>query len=437
MRMNRSFDTVFAPSGAIGGAIVVIRVSGPDARAVAGKVLDRDVTARVGMLLHARILHHGAVADDCMAVFFRAPNSYTGEDMLELHCHGGFETVKTVLSVLSAAGGVPAAAGEFTKRAFLNGKMDLSQAEAVMDVINAQAQSSLRAALDQLGGGVSRRIRNAETLLLDARAALEAAIDYPDEAEEDAYAALPERLAAATRELDMLIAEGRKAKVLREGLKLVILGRPNVGKSSLLNILLGEERAIVTAAAGTTRDVLDEPLSVEGVPVRLIDTAGLRDAKDEAERIGVDRARKALAAADAVLLVLDGSVPETEADRALLEETAKKKRLVIANKCDLGVCVDADLAVSCKTGEGVETLKHRIAAFAELPAQSTACITNERHIRALETARDAVVHAAEQTEPDCIATDLTEALHALGTITGTDVDAEVIDRIFANFCVGK
>lgn len=435
--MNEFFETVFAPSSALGGAIAVIRVSGPNARGIADAILDRDVTARPGMLLHARILQNGAVADDCMAVFFRSPNSYTGEDMLELHCHGGLLTVRTVLSVLSAAGGTPAAAGEFTKRAFLNGKMDLSQAEAVMDVINAQAESSLRSALDQLGGGVSRRIRSAETLLLDARAALEAAIDYPDEAEEDAYTALPERIGAATRELNELIAQGRKARVLRDGLRLVILGRPNVGKSSLLNALLGEERAIVTSIAGTTRDVLDEALSVEGVPVRLIDTAGLRDAHDEAERIGVDRARKALAAADAVLLVLDGSMPETDEDRTLLKETEGYKRIVIANKCDLGDCVGADLRISCKTGEGIEQLKQRIAAFADLSAQSTASITNERHIRALETARDAAAHAAEQTEPDCIATDLTEALHALGTITGTDVDAEVIDRIFQNFCVGK
>ena len=437
MRMNESFDTVFAPSTSIGGAIAVIRVSGPNARGIAKTILDRDVTARPAVMRHVRILNCGAVADDCMAVFFRAPKSYTGEDMLELHCHGGIQTVRAVLETLSETGAVPAQAGEFTKRAFLNGKMDLSQAEAVMDVINAQAESSLRAALDQLGGCVSRRIRTAETALLDARASLEAAIDYPDEAEEQAYVGLPKLLRAAIAELDALIEEGRKARVLRDGLKLVILGRPNVGKSSLLNALLGEDRAIVTSVAGTTRDVLDERLSIDGVPVRLIDTAGLRDAHDEAERIGMDRARQMLAAADAVLLVLDGSMPLTDADKALLSETRDRKRIVIANKSDLGRCVDADLAVSCRTGEGMDALKHRIAAFADMPAQSTACITNERHILALETARDAATHASEQTEPDCIATDLTEALHALGTITGTDVDAEVIDRIFRNFCVGK
>ena len=437
MSINETFDTVFAPSSAVGGAIAVIRVSGQKTREIAETILDRDVCKDPGRLVHTRILRGGDVADDGMAVFFRAPHSYTGEDMLELHCHGGYATVRTVLALLSEAGGAPAPAGEFTKRAFLNGKMDLSQAEAVMDVINAQAASSLRSALDQLGGGVSRRVRSAESRLLDARSALEAAIDYPDEAGADAEAALPVLLADAAEELDALIEEGRRGRVLRDGLKLVILGRPNVGKSSLLNTLLGEDRAIVTAAAGTTRDVLDERVTIENVPVRLIDTAGVREAQDEAERIGVDRAKRSLETADAVLLVLDGSVPETEEDRALLRETEGQRRIVLANKCDLGVRAQADLAISCKTGAGIAELKRRIAALANMTGQPLACITNERHVRALETAATALSHARTQTEPDCIATDLADALHALGTITGTDVDAEVIDRIFANFCVGK
>ena len=435
--MNETFDTVFAPSTAIGGAIAVIRVSGGKTREIAARVLDRDVTARPGMLRHVKILRGADAVDDGMAVFFKAPHSYTGEDMLELHCHGGVQTVRGVLFALSLAGGVPAEPGEFTRRAFLSGKMDLSQAEAVMDVINAQAESSLKSALEQLSGSVSRRLSAVENALLDARSALEAAIDYPDEAEEAAYASLPAVLKAATDGIAALIEEGRRARVLRDGLKIVILGRPNVGKSSLLNALLGEDRAIVTAAAGTTRDVLDERLSVAGVPVRLIDTAGIREAADEAERIGVDRARQATETADAVLLVLDGSMPLTAEDRRLLSETAGKTRIVVANKCDLGGNVPDALPLSCKTGEGLDALKNRMAALATPAAQSTAAITNERHIRALELAHDALLHAAHETEPDCIATDLSEALHQLGTITGTDVDAEVIDRIFANFCVGK
>lgn len=435
--MNESFDTVFAPSSAVGGAICVIRVSGGHTRAIADQILSKPVTARPGMLRHVKILRGGETVDDCMAVFFAGPSSYTGEDMLELHCHGGSETVRTVLSVLSEAGGVPAEPGAFTKRAFLNGRMDLSEAEAVMDVINAQAESSLRSALEQLGGSVSRRIGAAESMLLDARSAIEAAIDYPDEAEESAYASLPDTLKTAGTEIAALIEEGRRGRILRDGLKLVILGRPNVGKSSLLNALLGEDRAIVTAAAGTTRDVLDERLSIGGVPVRLIDTAGVREAADEAERIGVERAKRALERADAVLLVLDGSMPKTEEDDALLRMTEGRTRIVIANKSDLSTCVFDALPISCKTGEGIGELKARIAALAAPSVQSTAAITNERHVRALELALEAIRHAAEQTEPDCIATDLSEALHQLGSITGTDVDAEVVDRIFANFCVGK
>ena len=435
--MIESFDTVFAPSSAIGGAIAVIRVSGDRTQAIAEKLLNKPVSDRPNLLRHVRILRDGQTIDDCMAVYFRAPHSYTGEDMLELHCHGGMTTVRCVLSALSEAGGVPAGPGEFTRRAFLNGKMDLSEAEAVMDVINAQTETSLKSALEQLSGSVSRRVRAVEEQLLNARSSIEAAIDYPDEAEESAYASLPAALREAGETLAALIEEGRKARVLRDGLKLVILGRPNVGKSSLLNALLGEDRAIVTAAAGTTRDVLDERLSIGGVPVRLIDTAGVREASDEAERIGVDRAKRALETADVVLLVLDGSEELTPEDEALFKETEGKTRVVIANKCDLGKRISDALPLSCKTGEGLTELKRQIETIAKPAAQSTAAITNERHLSALEHALEAVRHAEGQTEPDCIATDLSEALHALGSITGTDVDAEVIDRIFAHFCVGK
>ena len=435
--MIQTFDTVFAPSSAIGGAICVIRVSGEQTRAIAEQLLDKPVSNTPGRMRHTQIRRNGTLLDDCMAVFFKAPKSYTGEDMLELHGHGGMTTVRGVLNALSEAGGVPAGPGEFTRRAFLNGRMDLSEAEAVMDVINAQAESSLRSALEQLSGSVSRRVRAVEDRLLNARSALEAAIDYPDEAEETAYATVFDDLRIAAETVRTLLEEGKNGRVLRDGLKLVILGRPNVGKSSLLNTLLGEDRAIVTAAAGTTRDVLDERLSIGGVPARLIDTAGVREASDEAERIGVDRAKKALETADAVLLVLDGSEELTAEDEELLRETAGRTRIVIANKCDLGTRIKNALSVSCKTGEGIDTLKQRIEAIAKPAAQSTDAITNERHLSALSQALNAIAHAADQTELDCIATDLTEALHHLGAITGTDVDAEVIDRIFSNFCVGK
>lgn len=434
-------DTIFAPATALGGAIAVIRISGPRA-ADAVALLSADVTRTPRRMCVVRIGMDGETVDDGMAVFFAGPRSYTGEDMVELHCHGGGQTVQRVLALLSARGFRPAEAGEFTRRAFLNGKMDLAQAEAVMDVINAGAEQSLKAALAQLHGSVSREVGAVESLLLDALSGIDAAIDYPEEAEADAYAALPEQLAAAQARIAALIAGGRQGRVLRDGLRVAILGRPNVGKSSLLNALLGRERAIVTGVAGTTRDVLDEKTSMAGVPVRLIDTAGIREAADEAERIGVDRAREALQLSDVALVVLDGAESLTDGDRALLAETETHCRIVLLNKCDLPRAAKTDvpagaLPVSARTGEGLPALCERIVELAVPNRADAAYITNERHLHALERAAAALDAAAGATELDCVATDVREALHALGAITGTDVDESVIDRIFARFCVGK
>lgn len=431
----RQTDTVFAPSTAIGGAIAVVRVSGPDTRTIAHALVKRELVPR--MLIYTPICEHGFLLDDAMAVFFARPNSYTGEDMLELHCHGGMQTVRRISDALLRLGARPAEGGEFTKRAFLNGKMDLIQAEAVMDVINAQAEASLRSALFQLGGGISQDVCAIETILTDARASVEAMIDYPDEMEADVLSVLPNTLDDLLGKLDALIENGYHARVLRDGLRVVILGRPNVGKSSLFNALLGESRAIVTDAAGTTRDVLDERILLNGVGVRLMDTAGLRKAADEAESIGIDRARQAQRTADLTLVVLDGSESLTDEDAAILSETEGRNRIVLSNKSDLGICAAADLAVSCKTGEGLAELKERIGSFANPSLADTTYLTNMRHIRALERARDALRQARFQAEPDCIATELREAAHQIGTITGSDVDEQLLDRIFENFCVGK
>ncbi|MDO4572879.1 MAG: 50S ribosome-binding GTPase [Clostridia bacterium] len=316
----------------------------------------------------------------------------------------------------------------------------LSQAEAVMDVVTAEAEQSLKAALLQLEGSVSRLVSEIETRLLDALAGIDAAIDYPDEAEADMTAALPEALARALQAIHGLIEGGLRGRVLRDGLRMVIIGRPNVGKSSLMNALLGEERAIVTAAAGTTRDLLDGRLSIEGVPVRVIDTAGIREADSEAERIGVDRARAALRTADVVCVALDGSEPLTPEDRALLEDTRGMTRLLLLNKCDLPERAAPDerhIRVSARTGEGLEDWKKAILALAAPERADAGLITNERHIRALENAAAALQAAQRAGSLDLAATDIREALHELGAITGSDVDADVIERIFARFCVGK
>ncbi len=433
-------DTIFAPSSAIGGAIAVIRVSGTEAKRTK-EILGVDPAETPRQLHHVEIRQNGELIDDGMAVYFAAPKSYTGEDMVELNCHGGMQTVQKVLGALGSLGFRPAEPGEFTKRAFLNGKMDLSAAEAVMDVINATAEQSLKAALLQLQGSVKREIDSVESLLLDALSGIDAAIDYPDEAEADTVEALPASLSEAEERVKTLLFDGFRGRVLRDGLRVAIIGRPNVGKSSLMNALLGRNRAIVTAQAGTTRDVIDEKLSMRGVPVRLIDTAGIRSASDEAERIGVDRARSELGTADVVCVMLDASNALTAEDEMLLEETKDRTRIILLNKRDLPKALenrfDGAISISAKTGAGLDELRDAILKLAAPERSDGAYITNSRHIDALEHALLSLAEAKQANELDCAATDIKNALHYLGSITGTDVDASVIDRIFENFCVGK
>ena len=430
-------DTIYAPSTAIGGAIALIRVSGPLCPDIAQTMLDRDVIRTPRTLRFVHMLDGERVLDDGMACFLPGPGTYTGEDMLELSCHGGSRTVARLLERLSRTGARPAEPGEFTKRAFLNGKMDLSEAEAVMDVVSARAEESLKVALDQLHGRLRARIKGIEDLLLDSLSAIDAAVDYPDEVEEDVSLALPDSLKRAQKEIDALIAEGRQGRVLREGVYVALVGRPNVGKSSLLNALIGKDRAIVTDLPGTTRDTLDEDTSFFGVPVRLVDTAGIRDTGDLVERIGVDRAKAAIDRADVVVLLLDGTQALTEEDQRLLSLTEDKTRLILRSKGDLLQGMDnfGELTVSAKTGNGLDELKCRIVTLSG--AKEGAAITNERHIKALENARDALIHAQAAHEFTLVATDVRDALHHLGAITGRDVDADVLDRIFSRFCVGK
>lgn len=437
--MRNSEDTIYAPSTAIGGAIAVLRVSGPRAKETA-RIFDRGFASEPGMMRFVRVQDDKEPIDDAMAVYFSAPASYTGEDMVEIDCHGGHQTVQRILGLLSGLGFRPAEGGEFTRRAFLNGKMDLAQAEAVMDIITADAEQSRKAALNQLHGSVSRAIHDVEDVLLDALSGIDAAIDYPEEAEQDCIARLPEQLGAGRSKAERLLADGRRGRVLRDGLRVVILGRPNTGKSSLMNALAGFERAIVTDIAGTTRDVLDERLSFDGVPVRLIDTAGIREATDRAEQIGVDRALDEMRRADVQLVLLDGSAPLTTEDETLIETTENGiPRILVVNKCDLPRQTDyaGAISISAKTGQGLEELKREVLRLAAPQDADCNAITNERHLHALEQACAALCSAEQAEELDCKATDIRAALQALGSITGTDVDATVIDRIFERFCVGK
>jgi len=439
-------DLIYALATPVGGAIAVVRLSGTGAK----KLLYTVFTGRGAPreMAYGRIVNEaGEPLDQVMAAFFPAPRSYTGEDMAELYLHGGQTTVRRVLALLGrhARGARP---GEFTERAFLNGKLDLAQAEAVMDLINAGAERSANSALAQLTGRLSERIAAVEAQLLDALSGLEAAIDYPEELEDDVTSALPGVLAAAEAELAALIGAGLSGRVLREGARVALIGRPNAGKSSLLNALAGAERAIVTQFAGTTRDVLEEAVSMDGIPVTLFDTAGIRAADDPVERIGVERARRAAERADLLLLCFDAAAPLSEEDEALLAETAGRSRLAVCCKGDLPALWEAEalspygieaLAVSAETGEGLAALRRAIAARIA-PAAESALVTNARHIEALQRAAASVSDAEKSaggTEPELVATDLREALAALGQITGREASADLIERIFSKFCVGK
>jgi len=439
-------DLIYALATPVGGAIAVVRLSGTGAK----KLLYTVFTGRGAPreMAYGRIVNEaGEPLDQAMAAFFPAPRSYTGEDMAELYLHGGQTTVRRVLALLGrhARGARP---GEFTERAFLNGKLDLAQAEAVMDLINAGAERSANSALAQLTGRLSERIAAVEAQLLDALSGLEAAIDYPEELEDDVTSALPGVLAAAEAELAALIGAGLSGRVLREGARVALIGRPNAGKSSLLNALAGAERAIVTQFAGTTRDVLEEAVSMDGIPVTLFDTAGIRAADDPVERIGVERARRAAERADLLLLCFDAAAPLSEEDEALLAETAGRSRLAVCCKGDLPALWEAEalspygieaLAVSAETGEGLAALRRAIAARIA-PAAESALVTNARHIEALQRAAASVSDAEKSaggTEPELVATDLREALAALGQITGREASADLIERIFSKFCVGK
>ena len=439
-------DLIYALATPVGGAIAVVRISGPGAEALLRRVFTGRGAPRE--MAYGRVVDGaGETLDEAMAAFFPAPRSYTGEDMAELYLHGGQVTVRRVLALLGCHAR-SARPGEFTERAFLAGKMDLAQAEAVMDLINAGAERSAKSALAQLEGRLSVRIADVERELLDALSGLEAAIDYPEELEDDVTSALPEVLAAAEQELHALAGAGLSGRVLREGARVAIVGRPNAGKSSLLNALAGAERAIVTQFAGTTRDVLEETVSMEGVPVTLYDTAGIRAADDPVERIGVERARLAAERADLLLVCFDAAAPLTEEDLVLLRETEGRPRIAVCNKSDLPALWSAETlaaqgisacSVSAETGEGLAALRHAIAVRVA-PEQESALVTNARHIEALQLAAAAVAEARQNAggaELELVATDLREALSALGQITGRTAAADLIERIFSKFCVGK
>ena len=466
-------DTIaaIAAGGGAPSAIGVIRVSGPDCFAACGRVFRsarpfEELEAR-RMVLGEFLDREGRVLDRGLAVRFPGPRSYTGEDSAEFHCHGSPVVLREVLAALFAAGARQAGPGEFTKRAFLNGRLDLTQAEAVIDLIDAETAAAARNAAAQLDGGLRRALEPIQEALLDITSRFYAVVDYPDEDIQDAG---PEEIAAALRQaegaLTALLSTCKRGKVLKRGVRTAIVGLPNAGKSSLLNALAGYERAIVTDIPGTTRDTVEESVLCGGVLLRLIDTAGLRETEDQVEKLGVERSRRAMEEAELILLVRDGAAedcPENrahwEAEAVLLNQVARtgKPWLCVESKCDLTgphafsiglIQKDANnpaacLCVSSVTGQGLDRLEEAVAALfpAGDPGEAGSLLTDQRQEDAARRALDAVRRGRAALEggltPDAVLTDAEEALDAIGELTGRTAKEEIVERIFSRFCVGK
>ena len=454
-------DTISAIATALGvESIGVIRLSGPDSLAIADRIFagrEKPGKDNARKLLYGHILDwKGQPIDEVLAVYMPGPHSYTGEDVCEIQCHGGRQALQEILSLTYQAGARPAEPGEFTKRAFLNGRLDLAEAESVMDIINAKSRQALVAANRGHEGGLSRKVRELRKKFRDLVVQLEAAIDYPEEdIEEVTYDRAAEVLAEGQAAVARLVRQGSAGRILREGLRTAIVGRPNVGKSSLLNSLLQADRAIVSNIPGTTRDIIEEQMTIGGIPLVLTDTAGLRDTEDLVEKIGVERSRAALEDAQLALVVLDGSQPLSGEDRELLRSLKDRKKLILVNKSDLPQMLDTEglqreygssdvIVLSVKTGEGMEQVEQWLREFVYgegSDSESSSMTQNARQQdlleKALRSLEDALEGARQHLPYDCLTIDLTQTLHDLGEITGEDVPDEIIDEIFAQFCVGK
>ncbi|MCD2247947.1 tRNA uridine-5-carboxymethylaminomethyl(34) synthesis GTPase MnmE [Listeria swaminathanii] len=455
------FDTIAAISTPPGeGAIAIIRLSGPEAIQIADRIFYAKNSlsdAESHTIHYGHIKEDGEVIEEVMATVMRAPRTFTREDVVEINAHGGIVSVNRVLQLLLRNGANLAEPGEFTKRAFLNGRIDLSQAEAVMDLIRAKTDRAMGVAIRQMDGNLSRLIRNLRQEILDALAQVEVNIDYPeyDDVEEMTQRMLLEKTELVRASVEQLLQTASQGKILREGLATAIIGRPNVGKSSLLNQLIQEEKAIVTDIAGTTRDIIEEYVNVRGVPLRLIDTAGIRETEDIVEKIGVERSRKALADADFILLVLNQNEELTVEDEALFEAASGHNYVVVLNKTDLETKLDIEkvreiaggnpiVATSLVNDEGLEALEEAIKTLffaGDIDAGDATYVSNVRHIALLHQALDAlnaVTTGIQLGMPvDIVQIDMTRAWDLLGEITGDSVQDELLDQLFNQFCLGK
>ncbi|HEQ9660321.1 tRNA uridine-5-carboxymethylaminomethyl(34) synthesis GTPase MnmE [Streptococcus pyogenes] len=458
MSITKEFDTITAISTPLGeGAIGIVRLSGTDALAIAqsvfkGKNLEQVAshTINYGHIIDPKT---GTIIDEVMVSVMLAPKTFTRENVVEINTHGGIAVTNGILQLLIRQGARMAEPGEFTKRAFLNGRVDLTQAEAVMDIIRAKTDKAMTIAVKQLDGSLSQLINDTRQEILNTLAQVEVNIDYPeyDDVEEMTTALLREKTQEFQSLLENLLRTAKRGKILREGLSTAIIGRPNVGKSSLLNNLLREDKAIVTDIAGTTRDVIEEYVNIKGVPLKLVDTAGIRETDDLVEQIGVERSKKALQEADLVLLVLNASEKLTDQDRALLNLSQDSNRIILLNKTDLEQKIELEqlpddyIPISVLTNQNINLIEDRINQLffdnAGLVEQDATYLSNARHISLIEKAvqsLEAVNDGLALGMPvDLLQVDLTRTWEILGEITGDAAPDELITQLFSQFCLGK
>jgi len=458
-------DTIAAISTPMGeGAIAIVRMSGPEALAIADKVYKGPRGKRLSSV-DSHTINYGHIVDpetekiveEVMVSVLKAPKTFTREDIVEINCHGGIVTVNQVLQLVLREGARLAEPGEFTKRAFLNGRIDLSQAEAVMDLIRAKTDRAMNVAMNQMEGRLSSLIKRLRAEILETLAHVEVNIDYPeyDDVEEMTHKMLIEKATKVKKEIEALLTTSEQGKILREGISTVIIGRPNVGKSSLLISLVHETKAIVTDIPGTTRDVIEEYVNVRGVPLRLVDTAGIRETEDIVERIGVERSRQVLKEADLILLVLNYSETLSEEDIKLFEATKGMDIIVIVNKTDLEQRLDLDrvrelagnqpvVTTSLLKEEGIDELEEAIQSLfftGTIESGDLTYVSNTRQISLLHEAKRAITDALEGIENDVpidmVQIDLTRCWEVLGEIIGDAVHESLIDQLFSQFCLGK
>lgn len=458
-------DTIAAISTPLGeGAIGIVRLSGPEALTISDKIFKSPSGKKLSEV-NSHTIHYGHIVDpetnetieEVMVSVMKGPKTFTREDVVEINCHGGILSVNRVLQLVITNGARLAEPGEFTKRAFINGRIDLSQAEAVMDLIRAKTDRAADVALGQLEGRLSKLIKRLRQEILEVLAQVEVNIDYPeyDDVEEMTNKVFKEKALYVKKEIEKLIQTARQGKILREGLQTVIIGRPNVGKSSLLNSLVQENKAIVTDIPGTTRDVIEEYVNVRGVPLKLVDTAGIRETEDIVERIGVERSRKVLQEADLILFLLNYNEELSEEDRKLFETIEGMDAIIVINKTDLEQRIDLDevkklsgerkiIHLSVKEEKGIEELEETISELymtGEIESDDFTYVSNARHVALLKQALQSITDALNALENDMpvdlVQIDMTKAWELLGEIIGESIHDELINQLFSQFCLGK